>query len=132
MGASEKVAATFHGVEMPIGTPVTYWPGVREGEGIKSVTRSNVWHMGGSPVVLVRGRAGGIALTHIESRELSPSEEREEALRTHVADLLSDVDHFDGCHRMVEGDGTCTCFVGRLDWAISSGRVPSPREDGAA
>lgn len=114
--SNDKVAAAFHGEDMPIGTPVTYWPGFREGPGIKSITRSNVWHMSGTPVVLVQGRAGGIALTHIELRDLSP----EEALRAHVADLLADVDHFTGCHRYVEGDGTCTCFVGRLTRAIGA------------
>lgn len=55
-------------VTLPIGTPVTYWPGVHEGPGIESFTRSNIWHVGGHPVVLVQGRAGGIALTHIARR----------------------------------------------------------------
>ena len=50
----------------PIGTHVLYWPGVREGEGRKSVTRSAAWLLGGhSPVVMVEGYAGGIALTHV-------------------------------------------------------------------
>ena len=31
----------------PIGTHVLYWPGVREGEGRKSVTRSAAWLLGG-------------------------------------------------------------------------------------
>ena len=50
----------------PIGTPVIYWPGVREGEGRASVTRSAAWLLGGhSPVVMVEGYAGGIALSHV-------------------------------------------------------------------
>jgi hypothetical protein len=126
------LAATFHGADLPVGTPVTYWPGFREGPGIESVTRSNVWHLAGHPVVLVRGHAGGIALTHIQQREISADEQREEALRAHVADLLADVDHFNGCHRWVEGDGTCICLVGRIEWAITAEQVTEPREDGAA
>jgi hypothetical protein len=50
----------------PVGSPVFYWPGVREGEPRKSVTRSAAWLLGGhSPVVLVEGYAGGIALSHV-------------------------------------------------------------------
>ena len=50
----------------PIGTPVLYWPGVREGEGRKSATRSAAWLLGGhTPVVSVEGYAGGIALSHV-------------------------------------------------------------------
>jgi hypothetical protein len=56
---------------------------------------------------------------------------REQALRAHVADLLTDVEHFAGCHRWVEGDGTCTCLIGRLDWAINAD-VHTPESNGAA
>jgi hypothetical protein len=50
----------------PVGSPVLYWPGVRDGEGRKSVTRSRAWLLGGhTPVVLVEGYAGGIALSHV-------------------------------------------------------------------
>jgi hypothetical protein len=50
----------------PIGTPVLYWPGALEGEGRKSVTRSVAWMLGNhTPVVMVEGYAGGIAITHI-------------------------------------------------------------------
>lgn len=58
--------------DLPIGTPITYWPGFREGPGIPSFTRSNAWPLGGTPVVLVHGQAGGIALTHIERRVIAP------------------------------------------------------------
>lgn len=50
-----------------VGAPVRYWPGVREGDGIESVTRSEAWLMGGhSPVVMIEGYPGGIALSHVE------------------------------------------------------------------
>jgi hypothetical protein len=50
----------------PIGTPVLYWPGERLGEARKSVTRSTAWLLGGhTPVVMVKGYAGGIALSHV-------------------------------------------------------------------
>lgn len=54
---------------LPYGTPVRYWPGRRdESEGIESRTRSAApWQLGdGSWVVAVEGKAGGIALTHVE------------------------------------------------------------------
>jgi hypothetical protein len=51
----------------PIGTPVRYWPGVRDGEGRESVTRSPAWALlSGQAIVCVEGYAGGIALTHVE------------------------------------------------------------------
>lgn len=51
---------------VPIGTPVLYWPGERTGEGRRSVTRSAAWLLGGhTPVVLVDGYPGGIALSHV-------------------------------------------------------------------
>lgn len=50
----------------PIGTPVLYWPGERTGEGRKSKTRSEAWLLGGhTPVVMVEGYPGGIALSHV-------------------------------------------------------------------
>ena len=43
-----------------------HWPGLREGDGRESVTRSEAWLMGGhTPVVMVEGYAGGIALSHV-------------------------------------------------------------------
>jgi hypothetical protein len=123
MGANEKVAA-YLGEALPIGTPVTYWPGLREGDGIKSVTRSNVWDLGGTPVVMVRGYAGGIALTHIALRELDDEDNelaREQSLRDHVTDLLGDVNHFPPC----TGD-ECGCLLGRLRWAVSAEQIGGP------
>ena len=53
----------------PVGTPVRYWPGERKGDGIESVTRSTAWMLGGhTPVVMVEGHAGGIALSHVAGR----------------------------------------------------------------
>lgn len=54
----------------PVGAVVRYWPGVREGVGIASRTRSLPWVLGGhTPVVMVEGHAGGVALTHVEPCE---------------------------------------------------------------
>lgn len=51
---------------VPVGTPVAYWPGIREGAGAVSVTRSRAWLLGDhTPVVMVEGYGGGIALTHV-------------------------------------------------------------------
>jgi len=50
----------------PIGTEVTFWPGVLEGEGISSKTRSEAWLMpSGQVVALIEGYAGSIAISHI-------------------------------------------------------------------
>jgi aconitase B len=51
---------------VPVGTPVLYWPGARVGEGVRSATRSVAWLLGDhTPVVMVEGYAGGVALTHV-------------------------------------------------------------------
>lgn len=58
---------------VPESTPVLYWPGERLGEGVLSRTRSAAWLLGGhTPVVMVEGYAGGIALTHVSPAPLSP------------------------------------------------------------
>ncbi|SDL15012.1 hypothetical protein SAMN05428985_11067 [Nocardioides sp. YR527] len=50
----------------PIGSPVVFWPGVRDGEGRKSTTRSVAWLLGDhTPVVMVEGYPGGIALANV-------------------------------------------------------------------
>lgn len=124
--SSDKLAATFHGADIPFGTPVTYWPGVREGAGIESYTRSGIWHVCGAPVVLVEGYSGGIALTHIEVRTEKPDLTPEQDLRAAVAERLVDAIHFGDCD-----DNPCTCLVGRLKWAINAEQVSAP-QDGAA
>jgi hypothetical protein len=64
-GKNLRVVEWFNAV-CPVGSHVLYWPGVREGEPRRSVTRSAAWLLGGhTPVVLVEGYAGGIALSHV-------------------------------------------------------------------
>lgn len=60
-----KEAAEFND-RYPVGTKVRYWPGLREGEGIEGHTRSIAWEVCGTAVVKCTGRAGGIALSHVE------------------------------------------------------------------
>lgn len=51
----------------PVGTPVTYWPGVREGNGKASRTRTPAQVLNGhTAVVWVDGYSSCIALTHVE------------------------------------------------------------------
>lgn len=62
----------------PIGTPVRFWPGVREGEGRVSKTRTPAWLMSSAVVVSVEGYAGGIALSHIEVTDHTNSAEEKQ------------------------------------------------------
>ncbi len=51
----------------PAGTRVTAYPITRDDAGIETTTRSEAWTLGGhTPVVLVDGYAGGIALSHVD------------------------------------------------------------------
>ena len=51
-----------------IGTDVTYWPGVREGAGEKSTTRTAAQVLGGhTAVVWIEARPDCIALSHVEA-----------------------------------------------------------------
>jgi hypothetical protein len=51
----------------PIGTPVRYWTGGREGEGRTGVTRTEAQVLSGhTPVVWVTGHGACIALTHVQ------------------------------------------------------------------
>lgn len=60
---------------IPVGTPVLYWPGARTGQGRPSVTRSRAWVLGDhTPVVMVEGYGGGIALTHVCPVPPAPNE----------------------------------------------------------
>lgn len=53
--------------EHPSGTPVLAWPGVREGEPLRTRTRSSAFVIGVDDVVVaVAGHAGGIAITHVD------------------------------------------------------------------
>lgn len=49
----------------PVGTPVRYWPGAREGDGQEPRRRTPAWEISGHSVVSVEGYAAGIALTHV-------------------------------------------------------------------
>lgn len=50
----------------PVGTPIRFWPGVREGEGRPSKTRTTAWMTSsGHASVMVEDYTGGIALTHV-------------------------------------------------------------------
>lgn len=63
---NDEAVATFN-ERCPIGTPVRYWPGIREGDGREGQTRSAAQLLSGhTPVVWVTGHAGCIALTHVE------------------------------------------------------------------
>ncbi len=67
---TEKARVDAFNAAHPIGTPVKFWPGLREGDGLDSQTRSGAWLVGGhTPVVLIENYAGGIALTHVEPRQ---------------------------------------------------------------
>lgn len=49
----------------PVGTPVRYWTGIREGEGKLSRTRTAARVFGGHAAVWVEGESSCIALTHV-------------------------------------------------------------------
>ena len=64
-GKNTQAVEQFN-MHCPVGTPVLYWPGLREGRGRESTTRSCAWLLGGhTPVVMVEGYPGGIALSHV-------------------------------------------------------------------
>jgi hypothetical protein len=55
----------------PVGTPVVYWPGFREVDGVWSNTRTPASVLGGhTAVVWVEGRGDCIALTHVQPRPI--------------------------------------------------------------
>ena len=61
----EREVNTFN-EKYPVGTPVRYWPGLREGEGKLSKTRSQAQRMCDHSVVWVEGHASCISLSHVE------------------------------------------------------------------
>lgn len=73
-GKSLRSVERFNEV-CPIGTPVIYWPGERQKDnGRESRTRSKAWLLGGhTPVVMVEGYAGGIALSHVMAYQPAPT-----------------------------------------------------------
>lgn len=63
-----EVAADAWNAAHPVGTPVRYWPGCREGDGKTSVTRTKAQPMSGSHAsVWVVGEASCISLSHVEA-----------------------------------------------------------------
>lgn len=66
MTALERIADEWNQAH-PIGTPVTYWTGLREGNGKYAITRSEAQILGGRPVVWVTGESSCIALTHVDA-----------------------------------------------------------------
>ncbi|MGW4406554.1 hypothetical protein ACWEJ6_21170 [Nonomuraea sp. NPDC004702] len=64
----------------PVGTPVRYWPIKGEDDSLTTRTRSQAWMLGGhTPVVMVEGVAGGVALGHVAP--VSASQQSGEASR---------------------------------------------------
>lgn len=64
MTATALAALNF---EYPVGTPVRYWTGAKQGEGKVSKTRSEVQSVSKTQaVVWVEGHSGCISMTHIE------------------------------------------------------------------
>ncbi len=65
-GSAAVTVAEWNSVH-PVGTPVVAYPGTRDGRAVEGVTRSPAWTVGhGTPVVLVEGLSGWIALTHVD------------------------------------------------------------------
>jgi hypothetical protein len=63
---SAEIVAAFNR-QLPIGTPVRFWRGLREGPGQFSKTRSVAILLSGhTPVVWLAGTSGAIALTHVQ------------------------------------------------------------------
>jgi hypothetical protein len=67
MNKKLQTAVDSFNKRVPIGTPVRFWPGVKDGPGRESKTKSPAWLLGGhTPCVECEGYGGGIALTHVE------------------------------------------------------------------
>lgn len=63
---SKRAVARFNLLH-PVGCEVRYWPGVREGDGIQTTTRSEAQMLGEhTAVVWVEGHGACIALSHVE------------------------------------------------------------------
>jgi hypothetical protein len=52
--------------QFPIGTPVRFWTGVREGVGKMGVTRSLAQVLCGTAVIWIQDVVGCIALSHVK------------------------------------------------------------------
>lgn len=91
--SNDKVAATFHGAG----------PGV-------------------DLVGALRASVDRARQNRREAEALQVDREREQELRAHIADLLTDVDHFTGC-TAEPGMTNCPCLIGRLHFAIGTEQV---------
>lgn len=60
-----RKVSTFN-IYHPVGTPVRYWTGALEGEGVESKTTTPAQLLGGhTAVVWVEGHAACVALSHV-------------------------------------------------------------------
>jgi hypothetical protein len=66
VSVQQQIADSFNRSH-PVGTPVRYWTGTREGDGETGATRSAATVLGGhTAVVWVTGHGACIALTHVQ------------------------------------------------------------------
>jgi hypothetical protein len=64
--SKQKIVDAFN-AKNPVGTPVRYWTGLKEGPGKESKTRSRAEILSGhTPVVWVENESGCICLTHVQ------------------------------------------------------------------
>lgn len=66
-----KTSAEEWNARFPVGTVVRFWPVLpsrNDFPPVDSVTRSESWALGdGTPVVLIKGKSGGVWLAHIDT-----------------------------------------------------------------
>jgi hypothetical protein len=82
----------------PEGTDVVYTPALGAKDGFLSTkTRSLSWELAdGTPVVLIEGKAGGVALTHLSptiKRDTNPTQALYDALKARVDQDRRQYDH---------------------------------------
>lgn len=67
MMGKQKMTAEQASEMYPVGTKVRYYPVAGENNYEESVVRSSAWALGhGELVVKINGRAGGVAISHLE------------------------------------------------------------------
>jgi hypothetical protein len=101
---------------IPVGTPVLFWPGAKQGPGRRSITRSPVWEISPYTVVSVEGYPGGIALTHVEI--LEPVTLTEHQALVAIAELVQSAYHGDSAgtttHAAIRHILAAAGYAGRL------------------
>lgn len=128
MSANDKVAATFHGEETTH-NPCCSSHGVNMT--CETYRRTHFVEVGACCGKWVEpdrtcdhseslhGRCVSCGKTwEQQAEERLANRTPEQELGMHIGDLLSDIDHFNGCT-----DSPCTCLVGRLRWAINAEQV---------